>query len=422
MRYPNTAPNYGEIARQLIRINPVELVTAVNATSEKQAWLNAIATRGFTIPTYQYNRELLSSVALQRPTFEGFKSVIEAEMHPDSKNDAIIKNLLITRLEEAITSTILASSILANDMSVANEAVEKLYGHPDEQLLKDALDLQIDISDHDSEIKYGFITPEECEKLEAIEFDATGIYYCFKKALDAYGINNWKVEVDKKYTAIDVRDKNADGISVVGIPADRVVNGLKLLELTRHEIECHLRGSENCRHLVASMLEPDSPLKPFIEILAKSDNEKLYEGVAKYNDVLIGGDHGMPRPYATFACDWALSGATFNRIAAALYPIMMSEKAPLPKKELLEELYKITYRVIRGTVNTREGDYSFTKDYNYLAGYYMVMSNPDSPYCDFASMKLSELNAIEDRIGIPAPKYPLISGLITEMKNEFLSH
>ncbi len=422
MLYPKTNCHYTEVAQQIIRINPVELVTAINAADEKKAWLNTAAKAIFGIPTYRYNVDLLTKVATQQHSFRVFKYIMESELRPETKNDGIIKTILIARLDEAIAATKLAAAILANDAVAAQEAVEDIYGRPGKKQIENAQEryLYLSSSKAKESPELGLFSAEEREKLQSIKLDAIMIHRFFTKALDAYGITNWKVEIDDKYTAIDVRDKNADGIPVVGIPTDRVVDGLKLIELTHHEIEFHLRGSENCRNLIREMLEEGSPLEPFIPVLAKSDNERLYEGVAKYGDSVIGGDHGIPTPYATLACDMALHGLTFNQISSEIFHMMANESAPLPADDLLKELYKTVYRVVRGTIDTKKGGFCFTKDYNYLDGYCMVANGLDSVYHDFASMRLCELRAINSH-GRLKPKYPLIPSLITDIKAEILT-
>ena len=420
MLYPKC--DYINVANRSKCINPVELVTTANAANEKKIWLNNAAEAIFANPSYEYKNDLLTQVATQRPAFETFRHTVETEMLPQNESDEIVKAILIARLDETIASTRLAAAILANDTIAAQEAVENIYGHPGKKQVENAKKRYSYLSSKESKDapELGLFTAEERKALQAIKLDASMIERFFVKALDAYGIDSWKVEVSDKYTAIDVRDKNADGISVVGIPADRVVDGLKLIELTRHEIEYHLRGSENCRNLISEMLDEDSPLRPFIPILAKSDNEWLYEGVAKYNDAIIGGDHGIPTPYATLACNMALNSYTFNQITVALFRLMKNESMPLPNNELLEELYKTVYRVIRGTTNTRKGGFCFTKDYIYLDGYMAVKDGLDARYYDFASMKLCELQSI-GRYSRLTPKYPLNPSVILNIKAELLS-
>ena len=191
-----------------------------------------------------------------------------------------------------------------------------------------------------------------------------------------------------------------------------------MLELIGHEIECHLRGSENCRALIESIIGTDSPLAPLIPIIAKSDNELFYEGVAKNSDVDINGSAALPLPYATIACNQARrSGerASFRDIAEVIYCYRLRNGAT--DKAAKNGAWATTYRIMRGCTNTSIGGYCFPKDYVYLGGY-RIAQDVEYAYCDFASMTISEIAEIAKHHEL-TPKFPHLNAVKT-IKAELL--
>lgn len=416
-----------KIANAISRINPVELVTATNVDTTKASWVNPVtAIQYYGNPQFNYNYKLLKTVAHQQQDFRTFKHLVRDEIIPETPADEVIKNLLVARLNEAIQATELAASICNGNDAATTIAARNIYGHPSNLQVLNALDRASNPLDYVSTKSSSYLTEDEIERLEKIELSAEDIAYWFVIAIDMYHIRNWTVEVGPQYTAVDVRDKNATGHPIVGIPTKRIASGKKLLELIGHEIECHLRGSENCCALIASLLEPNSPLKPFIPILAKSDNELLYEGVAKMSDVSIGGESVSPMPYATIACDQARRGENFGSIAHTLFGLMYREaelKNPhkaVDVNAIADRAWNATYRIMRGSTDTAKGGYCFSKDYIYMCGYEVAQTlNPK--YLDFASMQIKELKAIEEVCELE-PKYPRIEHSLDSIKSQLLNN
>lgn len=389
-----------QVANFIGTINPVELVTATNVSSVKSTWINNAINGDYGNPQLEYNRELLEKTVSYAEPLRRLRKIIANE--PSS----LINDLVIGRLDEALRSTELAAAILIHNDAEAKRHATAIYGMPTSEQVYQAYRLVREEADDPlppTVHHRAKINKTEREALEAKKFYANDIKYWFERVLDLYNIEGWRVEINPIYTAIDVRDKNSSGMPVVGIPFDSEKNGLQLICLVGHEIECHLRGSENCRQLLLELLGEDSPYLPLIPALAKSDNEYLYEGVAKVSDVRLGGDSQMPKPFATIACDLAERGYGFDTITSTLYNFIHNANPNRKKEDVLKTTWGTTYRILRGSSNTARGDYLFSKDYSYFCGF-SEAEELSSIYHDFSSMKIEEIAKIAKTMNL-VPRY-----------------
>lgn len=389
-----------ELANIICRLNPVELVTPSNASEEKERWIK-IAKNGFYInPYFSYDREALKAVANYSHDLKKYRAQLKASLAPETPVEDVIAEILYSRIDSAIACTELAASILLSDDKATSELCLRLYGCPSNTQAIKAY--QMVAKEIEPEVIASRFTEAEQKKLKSLSFDAEQIGYWFTEVINKYGFEGWFVEIDDKYTSIDVRDKNLSGKPVIGIPSDKTVDGLKLLELVGHEIESHLRGSANCRAILVSALGADSPLAPLFGIIAKSDNELFYEGVAKLSDVSVNGSSALPLPYATIACDQARRGANFANIAE----IIRGMRSDMGQKEdaAIKGAWTTTYRIMRGSTNPSVGGYSFTKDYIYMCGY-DVAKQTDPKLYDYSSMTIEEIQSIADTFDISEPAH-----------------
>ena len=391
-----------QIAGIQASLNPVEIATPKNAKEEKEHWLIAAKIGNYPNPSFVYDEERLRTVSGYSTLLSTARYQIETGMIPENEIDRIIKKILLSRFDnDSLATTELASSILLHDDLTSCALNHQIYGHPSNSQVIRAYS----IVKQDAPViaRQSRFTKKDQKKLEKMTFIDEQIAYWFEEAIALYGFKGWTVEVGNQYTAIDVRDKSSAGKPVVGIPTGRKVNGLKLLELIGHEIECHLRGSENCKALVMQIIGENSPLLPFVPILAKSDNELFYEGVAKVSDVSINGNAGMPKPYATIACDCARRGSSFSETAKFI------ERCRLEMGEKDEDARKgawtTTYRIMRGCTNTAVGGYNFSKDYIYMSGYDLACQINENLH-NFSSMTIDELNALQAVLLNLVPAYP----------------
>ena len=396
-----------DAARIISRINPVEIVTATNVAEEKAKWIaNFSSSDSITDPTLTYSE--VGDTETQEAILANFAALVK-RLPTHSANDELMSRLIQKRISEALLALKLKSLIAEGDREAEmSEIIQSIYGHPSGDDVNRAYDM-IERG-HLAKPEYASrFTPEEQKILKTIELNAAGIQYWFDQVLAWYGIEGWEIEVSDRFTSIDVRDKDSSGGSIVGIPTDRKVDGLKLLELIGHEIESHLRGSENCRALIRQLLGgPDSVFELLVPVLAKSDNELLYEGVAKHSDISVNGTAGYALPWATIAIHQALKGASFAEVARTVYGarLTVGENAEKAKAST----WLTVYRAMRGGRNLtakaqEKAHYAFTKDYCYLAGVEYVKGLP-AIYHDFSSMTVQELDEIMAILGEIKPAYP----------------
>lgn len=296
----------------------------------------------------------------------------------------------------------MAASILLGS-NAAGDYAQKIYGAPDK--LQALACYRAAKARNDSAGAPPYFSPEKCEQLKAITYDAAGIQREFQRVIDAYGITGWDVVIDNGASAIDVRNKTSYGNPQIVIPKSRKVDGLKLAELIGHELECHLRDSVNAESLFAERLN-GTPLEPLIPLLAKSDDELFYEGHAKLSDVAIKGESALPYPYYTIAIDAALRGNSFAYIGELIYDLR--REAGQSHKTAIKGAWTATYRAMRGAVDTLEG-YAYTKDYAYWTGYEVACKvAQQAPYLlDYATLTLDELRLLEKAgFDLEHPRYP----------------
>ena len=384
------------------KLNPVEVVkgSITNLAEERDKWLKAFQNRFYCDPQFHYDRSMLRAIAGLQGELAMGRNHLATRIEPETPAEYIMKDILLHRIEGAIQTTELAASILLCDDKSTHEIVQSIYGHPTNTQVVRAYQ----IVDHE------FVRPhirarwtkKDRKALEKMTFDATQIKYWFDEVINLYGVEGWTVEIGDRFPCIDVRNKDSSGKQVVGIPTSRKVTGLKLLELIGHELECHLLGSENCRAVVEEILGADSPLAPLFPLIAKSDNELLYEGVAKISDVRTNGNDGLPQAYATIACDQARRGASFREIAQMIY----GQRREMGQKEdaAIKGAWTTAFRTICGSTNPSKGGYAFTKDYIYMGGFDLAQT-VDPSWLDFSSFTVEEIEAIT-KVHKLSPRHP----------------
>lgn len=397
--------------------NAVEISTPSNMLSEKEGWIT-VANRGiFRDPKFFYKKSWLREIASYKESFVKASDSLLHSIHPNTPIDEAIYDLIKDRVDDTCASFDFAAAIADGDDYRAAACTCRKYGRPNhEQLTTASLLARRIYSLGDYEPFFG---EQEASALQALKFDANGIKAQFERVLEYYGITGWNVIVDPNASAIDVRDKNSSGIPLVVIPVDRKVNGLKLVELIGHELECHLRDSENSRQLFIELLGADSPLIPLVPLLAKPDDEKLYEGHAKLSDVSILGNKSLPKPYYTIAQDLAVHGQSFAQVAYAIYELYLDNGAS--EMSAIRGAWLATYRTFRGCNDlANPQSYAFGKDYGYLAGFCIAKDLPNSDWLNFASLTLSDLGRLQSAgVTFSNPKYPYLDA-VSYIANDLL--
>ncbi|MCR5572551.1 MAG: flavohemoglobin expression-modulating QEGLA motif protein [Candidatus Saccharibacteria bacterium] len=395
------------IAEIALQLNPVEIVTPINNRTEKQQWIAATEHGSFRNPSFTYDNERLLKIAILESELNMAKRQLLETIEPQTTVDIIILDIIKDRIDDAYCSIKLAQSILCGDDQTSAYCTARKYHRPNRAQIADAqilLNPQYTLSAPPARF-----SKETRNRLKKLHFDAQGIQSIFQEAINTYGISGWRVEICEYATAIDVRNKTSDGCPIVVIPTDREVTGLKLIELIGHEIECHLRDSENAAQLFYSLIGHDSPLAPLVPLLAKPDDEMLYEGHAKISDASVTGRTALPKPYYTIAQNLAVQGYSFAEAANRIYKIRLDLGES--KTDAIKGSWLACYRAFRGCTDTKNPhSYTFGKDYAYLAGYNIARTMQFPEWLDFASLSLSDLQRLHSAgIELNAPRYPYLN-------------
>ena len=348
-----------DLAAIMSAMNIVELVTPTNAMAAKADWLNR---NDFEAPTLVYNEDLLRATASKQEALMRAEETFRHGMIPETTPDHFVRDLLLERIRGAIDTTNIAASILLGDNRTTAAICKNIYGVPS---ANEVLGAYESIRQPKPELPKMFDEATR-KRLKELKFDANQIKFWFERTLQLLGITSWTVIVSDQFTSIDVRDRSSMG-SVVGIPSDCTKNGIQLIELIGHEILSHLLSSENTRWAIKDILGSKSVLLPLVNVLAKAENETLYEGAAKRSDVRVSGADAIPLPYYTIACHLAMKGKNFAECAEEIYALRLANGA---KPEAARKgTWTTCYRVaLRGSTNPEE-PYMYPKDYCYRSGW-----------------------------------------------------
>ncbi|MBQ6570736.1 DUF1704 domain-containing protein [Candidatus Saccharibacteria bacterium] len=378
---------YLNLSYRISALNPVEMLTPTNLASAKTAWLEKAECGLFTNPSFHYNQALLSAAASQSDALESLKYTID-DTPAVSESDAFLLRHYRRIAEDALLTTRMAKAMLAGDDVALAQYVLAKYGRPEETERAFSLIYRpTDESSSDEETEKAEEAEAkdslsaELKELKKPQLNAEFIKKIFLWAMTQYGVRPWPVEILKNCSAIDVRDKNSSRYPMIAIPASRKVGALKLAELVGHEIECHWRNSQNLS---------------LINCL-KSDDELVYEGLAKDKDLAFQSKYATDStlaPFYVLAQNMALQGRGFVGIASFVY-----ENTASPKKA-----WTVAYRTLRGLTNTINlHGYAFTKDRAYFEGLLYVQRLRDSGrdiYLNFGALSprdLEDLSASLDR-------------------------
>ena len=394
------ASNY--LAQTAMRLNPVELCNPTNLDDLADDWKKCALTDHFPNPQFKYDTFRLGNAAILGVRISKYWNTILYNCTPENEIDSAILTILENRVKTALLTSDLASFILREEDANSQKAILEIYGRPSGSFITRCYDALEHPSSYFGQTKSRFGS-EAIAALTEKQYKAADIHSVFTKVLEYYGFKDWQCILDPKTKTIDARDKTEDGHPKLVIPHRRKVNGLTLAKLIGHEIESHIRGSENSRDMFRNILN-DSPLLPLAVLLAKSDDERFYEGVAKISDIEIEGDKAMPSHFYTIAIHLALDRHQgFDKVASTMFALNTTGSST--RESAANEAWKYARRIFRGATNTSTG-FAFTKDYGYLEGYEAALNAPAS-YYDYSSMTLDEIKLLEDAgVDLSMPRYP----------------
>ncbi len=361
-----------ELAEISAGLNLVEMVTPVNATEEKEKWLELARKGLFTDPVFRYNTDLLETVSAKRAQLsrlDGDFLFICADSKYKGPEDRAIVEMIKNRFREADYIIGCAGAILEQDMSFLNTTMETIFPGVQSELLEaanaEAERLVEAGSARTKKHDFALLSDYDRKELRNMKIGPEEIRNYFWIVAKQYGIERTRpIEVSTSATSIDVRDKSSVGPIVV-IPHTREVSGLKLLELIAHEIEGHWRASENAQAILP--LIGGGALKPADETLYEG-HAMLIEHQAKY--MLEGVKKDMAKPWALSTIGLALAEYSFSEAATRLYPLMRAAGQEPGEDELEVRVWKVCSRIYRGLTDTSKNPrrYAFTKDQAYFSG------------------------------------------------------
>ncbi len=384
-------------------MNPVAICNPTNLSDIEKDWKTSARAGYFPNPYFRYNDEELHRIALLGNNIFDYWQQIRNNCICQSKLDRVILEILENRACNAMLAAEIAAGIYNEEDLRTQGAITTVYGRPNSFFTMRCYDVLERPTTYYSYNKPRFNVTKLAE-LESRSFKATEIRDTFNAVLDYYGFRPaWECVLDPMVKTIDARDKTEDGQSRLIVPSRRISNGRSMAILIGHEIESHIRGSENSRALLRKIIG-GTPLEPLINLLAKADNEQFYEGVAKMSDVAIVGNDAIPHPFYTIAINLALNeGKSFGEVANTIY--MLKYTGTETRDTAINFAWTVTRRIFRGATDTSRG-FAFTKDYGYLAGYDIAKNIPTCLH-DYSTFTLKELKLLEDAgVDFMSPAYP----------------
>ena len=257
----------------------------------------------------------------------------------------------------------------------AFENAKIAYGDIDDQLCQKARECYEEKIKFLEEKREKGIVKSDLEKaLEENKFNAEDIKKYFDLSLDKGNLryNNLEVVIDEETTAIDVRpsDQNYDH-PVIVIPLKREVDGMKLIQLITHEIECHVAQNKHNYELGLEGLSFGKDWETAQEGFAmRSEAEIKKEMLGEsYLDFKV-----QSGAYYILAMEKIKDGSEIGEIYDYIFNLKEEEYLAegYNKKESEEKASKGTKITLR-RVTRGMYPYYFPKDKAYLEGEFMAL-------------------------------------------------
>ena len=385
-----------------------QIITPVNYHAEKEAWLRSAQAGKFTQPQFCYDQALLTHVShLEEEFCEHFLlySEIGKEESLQAANLEQVSQGVLTQVLLLLDRRLRA---LSRNVFQRATFVSALPAEPSEpQVSVQALQM--------SEVSLP--TPAELDvwRLEAqcwqpqcslSNCDQNRLLWANKRKLSAeqavevfneifrtqhycnVARQPWRAEVSSRVSAVTVIGEQAR----LQVPTQRTFTAAEVAKLIAHEIEGHVRARINTEALFARILRQAygewSPFLGFVPLLAKSPDETLNEGVAKFNEVRLLGEQKTPAPFYGLAIDLAFrQHASFSEVAHEIYSLRRLAGANITTAT--RTAWNAAYRVFRGGGVIK--DVCYKRGYNLVAP--IMVGNPEmgALLADYATLSLGEI-------------------------------
>ena len=394
--------------------NVVEIFTPTNANDQKKLFLDSDI-KTVEDPVFVYDTVKLQAVIEATKKVEELKEEVLQKiggiLYFPSDHQMFHKELLLSRIEDALLSGAIANGILKGDDSLTSQALIAKFGLLSDEWVQKAWKEYERIKNNEppdySHAPHilGFLTPHEIEYLKNATYDAHEISASFKWISRFYRFKMpWRFPISPTATACDVRSASQDyDFPAMITPATRECNGLKMLEIDGHEVEDHMRREENGNILFSgqghAMLKGDETHLEGTAKISDIHHSAFYEGIVS----------ATPIPWYIITIDQVAREKTgFADTARFNYEILRD--AGKTHKKAMDTTWMSTYRVKRG--NTKN-DPSFVqpKDAGYSIGYHMERDICDAGLGQYLEMgcfstewilKIAE-NYIVEKSDLPFP-------------------
>lgn len=353
-------------------VSVLRVVTPMNLASEKETWMMYASSHNFYyVPDFKYNTDYLKSVVSKRADIEKILAEVN-NINAYDEVDRFMIRLMKQRIYDLLLTIGIAEGILAKDDDRSMEYIVQKYGliDPNGALAVSAHEVAAKMVEEAGQ-------PEANKKikfLQELRFGPDKIVKVFKKVLEIYneftqqktGKEFGAAILSNEVTAITVCENEGDGI-VIKIPENhRLVDGLELSKLVKHEIECHVRDSFNGRELLRGLCGGK----------LHSEQGILREGHAMLKEAKLvkqlGGKMEIPKPFYTIAIVEALNKVPIEDIAIDMFERMLVLENQ-NKQRALERTWTILYRTLfRGRSDFQSKNYIFLKDKCYFEGYFIA--------------------------------------------------
>ncbi len=404
---PSELREAAEILRGLTGTwNPVELYTAdpKSLHGEKQKFFATFLRGHVYQPVFSYEYAESFRLGDARAQLEDLLERARAYA-PYDRGAELMKLLFVDKLKDDLATCNLVEGLQAKDEAKIGTALQDKYPGVDPRILQIA---EEDLERHSTKPKRGTETPgelteDQMRRMRELVLDAADVQAAFEWALDRYGMlrkgetgEGYTVVVDRRATAIDVRDKSVLGPSVF-VPEGTRMTGERLLGLMAHEIEGHARQSWNGERL---FLFGGGPLK--------IDEETLYEGLAMRYEYQFRKRY-FGKEFDSHSLDYYVFAVRVGEEGGSFYDVFRDQMDRRLRLELgvphhsafsheqakdrnlyarvMEQAWGTAYRVMRGhTDMTNPCKFAMAKDLAYFRGHIL-----DQQLCEHGQGFVNEL-------------------------------
>ena len=387
-------PRLNSLIREVAdtKVYVLRAVQPENVEDVKRRWLREAWRGRFTDPHFMYDRSRAKTQLWKEEALLDMQGALASLPESMSLEEEYLKRLLALRIKGLLESVEVLKAFVEGDSAELREAVINKYGRPK---IPDAKDAETWLR---RDAPY-MVFDEESGVLQSLRLDAAQVAEAMVWALKQYRLDyHYEVIVDEKAVLVSVAHPVGEKMGRIVIPAQRIFNGVEVLRLIGHEIECHILDEMNAKSILHGM--------------PRVSSELISEGRATASDAQLEahflGDTPLLRDKARLfiMTSKALRGERFGDLARWAHESVRSDITD--RRDSLEEAWRLAYRVMRGASDGRNPyGYAFTKEYSYYAGYRYVQDFEGSAVWLASGLSTdNELRALSERYELTSEDLP----------------